>query len=150
MKNGIKWNKLPLKYNDYLLQRYSDNVTNTPKESYLRIIHNIEIIPICPICGNIVKYNGNLKYPYDICCSNISCKAKIRNKKSKETKLKRYGDENFVNPLKTKQTKLERYGDENFVNPLKTKQTKLEKYGDETYTNREKNKQRTAEARLYF
>ena len=51
--------------------------------------------------------------------------------KSKQTKLERYGNENFVNPKKAKQTKLERYGDENFVNSEKAKQTSLSRYGTE-------------------
>lgn len=62
-------------------------------------------------------------------------------RKTKQTKLERYGDENFVNTEKIKQTKHERYGNENFVNAEKTKQTKHERYGDENFVNTEKTKQ---------
>ena len=41
--------------------------------------------------------------------------------KSKETKLKKYGDKNFVNPEKCKQTKAEKYGDCNYHNIEKFK-----------------------------
>jgi len=58
--------------------------------------------------------------------------------KLKQTKMERYGDENYVNIEKSKQTKMERYGDENYVNVEKNKQTKMERYGDENYNNREK------------
>ena len=39
---------------------------------------------------------------------------------------------------KTKKTKLKKYGDENYQNIEKGKETKLKKYGDENYNNREK------------
>ena len=39
---------------------------------------------------------------------------------------------------KSKQTKLEKYGDENFSNPEKCKKTKLERYGDSNYNNNKK------------
>ena len=49
--------------------------------------------------------------------------------KMKETKLERYGNENFVNSKKCKETKLERYGDENYTNQEKIAETNLERYG---------------------
>ena len=81
--------------------------------------------------------------------------------KAKKTKLKRYNDENFRNPVKIKQTKLERHGNENYNNiekiketsknldydkiSFQTKQTKLERHGDENYNNREKMKKTNLE-----
>ena len=56
-------------------------------------------------------------------------------KKSKETNLQKYGDENYNNKEKSKQTCLKRYGVENFVYTdeykEKSKQTCLNKYGVE-------------------
>src|SRR5574344_386701 len=49
-------------------------------------------------------------------------------KKLKNTKLAKYGNENWVNTEKAKQTKLERYGNPNFINPEKGALTKLERY----------------------
>jgi endogenous inhibitor of DNA gyrase (YacG/DUF329 family) len=57
--------------------------------------------------------------------------------KGKQTKIDKYGDENYRNTEKNKQTKKEKYGDENYNNIDKNKQTKKEKYGDENYNNRE-------------
>lgn len=62
----------------------------------------------------------------------------INLEKIKQTKLERYGDENYVNVEKMKKTKLERYGDENYCNTDKIFKTKLERYGDGVYTNKEK------------
>jgi len=54
-------------------------------------------------------------------------------KKTKETNLKKYGDENYNNKNKIKQTCLEKFGVDNFVKTEKykelVKQTRLEKYG---------------------
>ena len=58
--------------------------------------------------------------------------------KFKQTKLERYGNENYVNPNKAKQTKSEKYGDENYNNIEKNRQTKLERYNDVNYNNRDK------------
>ena len=66
-------------------------------------------------------------------------------KKSKQTKLEKYGDENYNNIEKSKQTNLIRYGYlfclQNPEIIKKAKQTKLKKYGDENYNNTEKIKQ---------
>ena len=84
--------------------------------------------------------------------------------KSKDTKLKRYGDEHYTNPSKRYATMIELYGAsttlqseallskvietkkelygehfEGIVNKIKS--TKKERYGDETYNNPEKNKE---------
>jgi hypothetical protein len=64
----------------------------------------------------------------------------IKNK-SKQTKIEKYGDENYNNLDKSKQTKKEKYGDENYNNLDKSKKTKKEKYGDENYNNRIKAKE---------
>lgn len=59
-------------------------------------------------------------------------------KKTKETKLKNHGFENFVNSEKAKQTKKERYGNENFTNHEQMLKTKEERYGDKYYNNSNK------------
>ena len=63
---------------------------------------------------------------------------RIINLKSKQTKLERYGNENYNNVSKNKQTKLERYGDEKYNNLSKAENTKLERYGDAHFNNLEK------------
>jgi len=54
-------------------------------------------------------------------------------KKAKQTKVNKYGDENYVNVKKAKQTKLEKYGDENYNNQEKLKETLLNRYGVKNY-----------------
>ena len=56
---------------------------------------------------------------------------KENKQKSKQTKLLKYGDENYVNIDKSKQSKLKHYGDENYNNIEKGKQTCLQRYGVE-------------------
>jgi hypothetical protein len=54
--------------------------------------------------------------------------------KTKQTRLKNSGDENYVNIKKAKQTKLEKYGNENYNNTEKTKNTCLERYGVDNFS----------------
>ena len=66
-----------------------------------------------------------------------------RNEKSKETFIKKYGTHPMKlkeTILKQKQTKLEKYGDENYNNKEKNQKTKLERYGNKNYLNRDKAK----------
>ena len=134
-----RWISLNQEWKEYLLQRW-DNCQNI-KESFLRIKYNIYEVPKCPICGNICKFRGN-NWIYDNTCGNKKCQIKLREIKSKQTKLERYGNENYNNISKCKQTKLERYGNENYCNreqavkhtdykkrSEKIKQTCLERYG---------------------
>jgi len=62
----------------------------------------------------------------------------------KQTKLERYGNENYNNMEKNKKTCLERYGKESYSStemfPMQVKQTKLERYGNENYNNLEQMK----------
>lgn len=91
-------------------------------------------------------------------------KNEVTQKKSKDTKLKRYGDEHYTNPNKRYSTMIELYGapttlqSEVLLNKVletkkelygehfegittKIKSTKKERYGDENYNNSEKNKE---------
>ena len=131
-KNGIKWNNLPNDINEYLLNRFKDCKNN--KESYLRILFKIDEVGICPICGKKLKYQGINKAPYANTCGNKKCQSKLRNIKSNQTKLEKYGKIGYVNSEKSKQTKLERYGDKNYNNSEKHKQTCIKRYGVSSYT----------------
>jgi hypothetical protein len=62
-------------------------------------------------------------------------------KKSRQTKLEKYGDQFYFDSEKRKQTNLKKYNAEHFNNPEKAKKTKLKKYGNENYNNRELCKQ---------
>lgn len=58
--------------------------------------------------------------------------------KSKQTKLERYGNENYNNIEKNYNTKLERYGDKNYNNKEQIKQTQFNLYGGYAFTDKEK------------
>ena len=111
------------------------------KEKVYWFKNKIETYPVCLECGKRLKINEG----YGVYCSKeCANKSKYRTLKTKNTKLKRYGDENFVNSEKAKQTCLERYGMlstqlESVKN--KSKNTKLKRYGDENFVNSEKAKQ---------
>lgn len=70
-------------------------------------------------------------------------------RKIKNTKLERYGNENYNNEEQRKKTNLLKYGSEcSFSNDdvrKKAKKTCLEKYGNENYNNREKAKNTTTD-----
>lgn len=65
----------------------------------------------CPLCGKMsikqVRTIETLQFNCTQCKSNIS--SKLRVERCKQTKLERYGDENYTNQEKRKQTILERY-----------------------------------------
>lgn len=102
---------------------------------------------ICHLCGKIIRKQDSLTLSKMNFCGASECvekfeelKREISQKISKSwsSKLR----EDILKAIaKTKQTKLKKYGDENYINNEKAKQTKLKKYGDENYNNREKSGQ---------
>lgn len=66
----------------------------------------------------------------------------VNPKKTRETKLLKYGNETFCNRDKAQKTMLERYGSKTTLQSLylkeKVRNTLEHKYGDSTFTNREK------------
>lgn len=74
----------------------------------------------------------------------------IRREKSKETKLLRYGDENFSNKEKAMQTSLNKYGSKYFNNREKASETCKQRYGGVGNASKElKEKQRNTMLRKY-
>lgn len=116
----------------YLTNRYCDS--ESLQESLNRIKYNIDIRPVCKICGGKVKYIG--KNIFRNFCS-YKCLGNGTNNRRKQTCLEKYG---VSTPLKNKEVKekikqtcLEKYGE---TTPLKNKEVKekikrtcLEKYG---------------------
>lgn len=124
-----------------------DIIHLTPKSRY-------KITVECDVCGcqkllSYQKYTKNINsHGYYTCsqkCSVDKCKLtsidrfgvdspmkteEIKNK-GKNTKLSRYGDENYNNINKMKSTNMEKYGVENYNNKDKCKKTMIEKYGVE-------------------
>lgn len=141
-------------YKEYLDNRYTDS--QSLRETIKRIQYNIEVRPVCVICGKPVKFlNGKKNQLFNkTCCkehanmldgitvkkvlkdiySDVNKKQEINNK-IRETCLLKYGDEHYSNRIKAKETCLQRYG---VTSPLKSeifkqksKETCLQKYGVE-------------------
>lgn len=141
-------------YKEYLDNRYTDS--QSLRETIKRIQYNIEVRPVCVICGKPVKFlNGKKNQLFNkTCCkehanmldgitvkkvlkdiySDVNKKQEINNK-IRETCLLKYGDEHYSNRIKAKETCLQRYG---VTSPLKSeifkqksKDTCLQKYGVE-------------------
>lgn len=128
---------------DYLNNRYTDSLSI--KETAYRIYMNIEIRPVCSVCGNSVQFDPEHRniptrngWPYARTCS-AKCMANDVTKKEHtiQTSLLKYGTKNpsqsQIVQDKIKQTNLERYGVESvFASDEikeKIKQTNIERYG---------------------
>ncbi len=129
-KLGRPSNKMLMKLSDednnYLKGRFDD--CSSIMEAIYRISNNIEDVPICKYCGK------KLDYPYNkggYCSKSCSSKgtSKVTVEKTKNTKIKRYGNPNYNNKEASKNTCLKRYGVECGWNNYKQKQTVLERYG---------------------
>ena len=141
-------------YKEYLDNRYTDS--QSLRETIKRIQYNIDVRPVCVICGKPVKFlNGKKNQLFNkTCCkehanmldsitvkkvlkdiySDVNKKQEINNK-IRETCLLKYGDEHYSNRIKAKETCLQRYG---VTSPLKSeifkqksKETCLQRYGVE-------------------
>ena len=134
--NFHKLKKITPEIEEYLNKRYNDS--ESIKESIYRIKYNIEEKPKCPVCGKFLRFIGPSKLYLDHCSTRCSSLDKKVKDKLKQTKLERYGDENFSNREKFKQTCIEKYGVECYTNREKSEQTKLERYGNKGYNNIEK------------
>ena len=143
----------------YLMDNFPHSLSFPEKLYWYR--NNIDSNPLCEYCGGPVKFISPSKGYYKYCCAKCFNNSPSVIEKKKQTKLERYGDENYSNREKAKQTKLERYGDPCFSNTQKmietnlkrygtkstlqlveikekARQTKLEKYGDPCFTNIQK------------
>jgi hypothetical protein len=146
----IKWKFLENNIKEYLLNRYDDNYSSCEKlilkESYYRILNNIEKCPICPICGNKCKFSY---FNYLKTCGSPKCLAKECQKRREQTNFEKYGYYgNFGNKHtqdKAKQTIISKYDVDNVFKLKeireKSEKTKLKKYGNKHYHNQEKIKQ---------
>lgn len=143
--NKYKYSKYTnIKY--YIETRYNDSTSY--KETIRRMQYNIDIRPVCIVCGNKLKFLGkpNSKGLYEKFCShkcngiyNLKAGSIENIKKMQQTKLKKYGSIGYNNTHKGLETKLNKYGSKN--NYKKIKETKLKLYEDEYYSNAEKMKQ---------
>lgn len=126
--------------------------------------------PKCISCQTEIKFRNRLDKPYgDFCsliCANTNKELMVERqkksiqkkygvdfypnhkdfvKKQKQTKLLKYGNENFNNIEKVKETKLKLYNNENYNNIKKNKSTNLKKYGNENFSKSDEYKKQTKE-----
>ena len=138
--------KYPNIYN-FIINIYKDSASI--EETFKRILLNIDVKPVCPICGKPVEFVGKKNLMFRKYCSN-SCRGKdpINNQKwvngQKKYNKEHYGVEyvwqrNDVKD-KRKRTLKERYGTETYNNIEKRKETNIKKYNDSNYNNHEKYK----------
>lgn len=138
--------KYPNIYN-FIINIYNDSASI--EETFKRLLLNIDVKPVCPICGKPVEFVGKKNLMFRKYCSN-SCRGKDpkNNQKwvngQKEYNKKHYGVEYVWQRKdvkdKRKKTLKEKYGDENYNNIEKRKETNLKKYNDKNYNNHEKYK----------
>ena len=114
----IKWTLISNEIAEYLINRYNDLSSNDKinkfKESYYRIINNIDKCPICPICGKLRKFLGK---KYSNTCGDPKCLAKECQNRREQTNIKKYGYANtWRSPNiqdKVKQSFILKYGVDN-------------------------------------
>ncbi len=103
---------------------------------------NAREIRVCKLCNTEFEvYKIHKKEFCSDICRTVWAQTPERNikmlKTLKETNIKRYGVESYYQTpefsIKKKQTKLDKYGDENYNNMSKHKQTCFKKYGVENY-----------------
>jgi len=105
----------------------------------------------CDICGfeNKIRFQSYMNNYEN--CDIYTCR-KCSNMKIENTKLKRYGDKNYVNKKQTKQTNLEKYGVENVsqsdIIKEKKKETNLKNWGVENVFQSEEIKTKLTETLL--
>ena len=104
----INVNKLSDSEKNYILQRFDDS--ESIHETLYRLKYGIEVRPKCFTCGGKVKFYGKKSYGFGKYCSK-ECKSHGEvGKLIKQTKLLKYGDQNYVNSEKAKHTCLVKYG----------------------------------------
>ena len=138
----IKYDKyVPLITNDcllvYLKNRYKDS--SSLIETVQRIRLGIENKPLCPTCGNPVRWIGKKSKLYTTYCSNTcSANSKETYIKKKATLIKNWGTEHCYDSDKYKNLMKAKYGVEYIWQrddvKEKRKNTLLKKYGVENPT----------------
>ena len=114
----LRWKTINLEIQNYLINRYDDfcsiEKTDILRESYYRILNNIDVCPICPICGKKCKFVSN---KYLKTCGSPKCLAKECQKRREETNFKKYGYKlQFNNPnnyIKVQNAFIQKYGVDN-------------------------------------
>lgn len=97
----------------YLLNRFE--YVESIQESLYRIKNNIEIRPVCPVCGKYVKFLGLKKKGFTYHCSQYCSNNDLNTiNKSKQSSLRKYGVDNYSKTKefkdRVKETNLNKFG----------------------------------------
>lgn len=108
----------------------SSHNINTYKDYYDEYLLINESDKFCEICGEEKKFISN---KYSEWCSSNKCRNSTNElkQKIKQSKFKKYGNENYTNRNKKLNTSLEKYGDPYYTNRTKFKQTWKDKSKEE-------------------
>lgn len=147
---GKKRAKIEPEFFENLVVYYPTYIPKNLAELYFWVINKLSDYPKCLLCGkNITKFRSVRDgYNSKFCSIKCSVSGPERNKKSRQTCLKRYGVE-YVNQIKEVrnkfiQTCLKKYGTENPQQNKeiknKTTKTMFERYGDDYSKTRQKYK----------
>lgn len=129
-KSGsIRSNLLNKNVVEYLNNRYEDS--ESLKESIYRLLHNIEIRPVCKMCKGHVNYDTIRKRFYDHCSTTCARNNKDVQEKYKQTSIKRFGVDNYWKTDKCKQEVSKYHKEHKDELTAKKKKTYLERYGVE-------------------
>lgn len=130
-------NTLDINIVNYLNNRYDDSESIT--ETLIRIKNNINVKPECPICHKKLKYSGNCKIPYYTYCSDVCAnKDNEKKKKSYNTMIINYGENNKYNKNKAIQTYNNKSEKEKTIIKIKRSNTLKNKSIEEKQIIREK------------
>lgn len=111
----------------------------TDLERVYWLVFDFQEPPRCPMCGKFIKFRGgkgSTPYGYNAhCCHECGVQDPHHQNTIKQTKLDRYGDENWNNSQKCTETCKKKYGGNGIRGDRdKAKKTMVEKYGVEYYT----------------
>ena len=132
LKRKFNYNSLPNDVKQYIENRYSDSLSWN--ETINRIYHKIDEHPVCPICGNLVKWGscGDSKF-FHKTCGNTKCLYEYQSNKM----LKEHGYKNVFQRTDIKEkiskTFLDKYGVKHVLQNKEIKekqqQTCMQKFG---------------------
>jgi len=142
-KTNEKWfsKNYPEEYSKIINYSFVKDKKMSFKEKIWFYFNNLKQRPTCKTCGDEIKFRERFDVPYGEFCK-LKCFNENKTEMVKRQKItfnKKYGVDFYTQHSdfikKQKETKLLKYGDENYNNVSKIKETKLLKYGDENYNN---------------
>lgn len=109
-----------IKRTSFLDEHYSERSVSIYERIYC-LLNEIHSLPICahPDCNNIVEWNNDNRSYRKYCCRKHCMSDPGMRDKSRNTKIQKYGDENYNNRDKARETCERIYG---IDQPMKLKE----------------------------